>query len=125
MNKAKTAARIIFGLLWVIFGLNFFFQFLPAPPPPELGMKFLGGLMTNPYFFPLMKTIEIASGILLLTNIAVPLALILVAPITVNIMLYHGVLAPEGAGLAILMIVLNVFLGIAYFNSYKPLFKRG
>ncbi len=125
MSKAKLAARLIFGLLWVVFSLNFFFHFLPTPPPSEAGMKFLSGLMANPFFFPFMKTIELGVGILLLANIAVPLALVLIAPISVNIMLYHGVLAPEGAGLAILLVVLNVFLGIAYFDSYRPLFKRG
>lgn len=125
MNKAKLAARLIFGLLWVVFGLNFFFHFLPQPPPPEAGMKFLSGLMANPYFFPLMKVTEIAVGVLLLLNIAVPLALVLIAPISVNILLYHGVLDPAGAGLAVLIFVLNIFLGISYFDSYKPLFKRG
>ncbi|WP_295899046.1 DoxX family membrane protein [uncultured Bdellovibrio sp.] len=125
MNKAKLAARLIFGLLWVVFGLNFFFHFLPQPPPPEAGLKFLSGLMANPYFFPFLKVTEIVVGILLLLNIAVPLALVVIAPITLNIMLYHGVLDPAGAGLAILILVLNVFLGITYFDSYKPLLKRG
>lgn len=126
MNKAKLAVRVIFGLMWVIFGLNFFFQFLPPqPPPPEDAMKFLGGLMTNPYIMPLIKVIEVTVGVLLLANIAVPLALVIIAPITVNIFLFHTVLAPAGGGLAILMFALNVILGLAYINSYKPLFKRG
>lgn len=125
MNKAKTAARIVFGLLWLIFGLNFFFNFLPAqPPPPEEAMKFLGGLMANPYMFPTIKSLEIIVGLMLVANIAVPLALVLIAPITVNILLFHAVLAPAGMGVTLLMVILNVLLGIAYFNSYKPLFKK-
>lgn len=125
MNKAKTAARIVFGLLWLVFGLNFFFNFLPAqPPPPEEAMKFLGGLMANPYMFPTIKTLEIAVGLMLVANIAVPLALVLIAPITVNILLFHAVLAPAGMGVTLLMVILNVLLGVAYFNSYKPLFKK-
>lgn len=125
MNKAKMAARIVFGLLWLVFGLNFFFNFLPAqPPPPEEGMKFLGGLMANPYMFPVIKTIEVVVGIMLVANIAVPLALVVIAPITVNIILFHAVLAPVGTAPALLMLILNVFLGVAYFNSYKPLFKK-
>lgn len=125
MSKAKLAARLIFGLAWVVFGLNFFFQFLPQPPPPEAGMKFLSGLMANPYFFPLLKVTEVAVGVLLLANLAVPLALVVIAPITLNIVLYHGVLDPAGMGITLLMLGLNVFLGIAYFDSYKPLFKKG
>ncbi|KYG66079.1 hypothetical protein AZI86_03160 [Bdellovibrio bacteriovorus] len=125
MNKAKTAARIVFGLLWLIFGLNFFFNFLPPQPPvPEEAMKFLGGLMANPYMFPTIKSLEIIVGLMLVANIAVPLALVLIAPITVNILLFHAILAPAGMGVTLLMVILNVFLGVAYFNSYKPLFKK-
>lgn len=124
MNKAKLAARLVFGLLWVVFGLNFFFNFLPQPPPPEEGMKFFMGLMANPYMFPVIKTIEIAVGVMLLANIAVPFALVLIAPISVNIILYHAVLDPAGMAPALLMVILNLFLGFVYFNSYKPLFKR-
>lgn len=125
MTKAKTGARVVFGLLWIIFGANFFLHFIPQPPPPEAGLNFMMGLMANPVFFPFMKTIEIVAGVMLLFNIAAPLALLLVAPITVNIVLFHAVLAPQGMPVALLMLVLNVFLGFAYFNSFKPLFKKG
>lgn len=124
MNKARTAARIIFGLLWVVFGVNFFLHFLPQPPPPGAGMNFLSGLMANPYFFPLMKAVEIAGGVLLLANVAVPLVLVVLAPITVNILLYHAVLDPAGMGLTIAMVLIHAFLGYAYFNSFRPLFKK-
>ena len=124
MEKAKTAARIIFGLIWVVFGVNFFLHFIPQPPPPEQAMNFLSGLMANPLFFPLMKVAEIACGVMLLANLAAPLALVILAPITLNIFLYHVVLDPAGAGLAVVMIAIHVFLGYAYFNSFKPLFRK-
>ena len=124
MNKATTAARIIYGLLWVIFGVNFFLNFLPQPPPPEQAMKFLGGLMAAPYFFPVMKLLEIILGLMLLANIATPLALVLISPVVVQILLFHTILAPAGAPLALLMTALNLFLGIAYWNNFKPLFKK-
>ncbi|MFM6930474.1 MAG: acyltransferase [Bdellovibrio sp.] len=126
MNKAKTAARLIYGLLWVVFGLNFFLHFLPQPAEvmPEAAMKFLGGLMAAPYFMPMVKVTEIVVGIMLLANIAVPLALILISPIVVNILLFHTVLAPASPGIALAVTALNVFLGIAYWNSFKPLFKK-
>jgi hypothetical protein len=125
MKKAALIARYLFGVLWIVFSLNFFFHFLPQPPPSDLGMKFLSGLMSNPVFFPFMKTIELVGGILLLANIAVPFALVILAPITVNIFLYHTIMDPGNAPLAILMLVLHVFLGIAYFETYKPLFRKG
>lgn len=124
MNKATTAVRLIFGLLWLVFGLNFFFHFLPQPPPPEAGLKYLGGLMAAPYFFPVLKVTEIVVGLLLLANIAVPLALVVISPVVIQILLYHTVLDLSGAPVALLMTVLNLFLGIAYWNSFKPLFKK-
>lgn len=128
MNKAKMATRIVFGLLWIIFGLNFFLNFMPPqPPPPEAAMKFFTGLMANPHFFLILKVTEIAVGVMLVANLAVPLALVVIAPITGNILLYHAVLdaAPAGLGIALLMTALNVVLGVAYFDRFKPLFKRG
>jgi len=125
MNKSTMAARYIYGLLWVVFSLNFFFHFLPQPPPPEAGMKFLGGLMAAPYFFLVLKVTELATGILLLANIAVPFALVLISPVVVQILLYHSVLDPSGLPVALVLTALNLFLGIAYWNSFKPLFKRG
>ncbi len=124
MKKAAVAARLIFGFLWVVFGLNFFFHFLPQPPPPEAGLKFLSGLMAAPYFFVLLKVTEIAVGVMLLANIAVPLALVLISPIVIQILLYHTVLDPSGAPIALLITVLNLFLGIAYWQNFKPLFKK-
>lgn len=124
MEKARTAVRVIFGLMWVVFGVNFFLHFIPQPPPPDEAMKFLSGLMANPIFFPFMKVIEITFGVLLLANVAVPLALVVLAPITLNIFLYHVVLDPAGAGMAVAMVAIHVFLGYAYFNNFRPLFKR-
>ncbi|MDG0815523.1 acyltransferase [Bdellovibrio svalbardensis] len=124
MKKAAVGARLIFGLLWLVFGLNFFFHFLPQPPPSEAGLKFLSGLMAAPYFFMLLKVTEIAVGVMLLANIAVPLALVVISPIVIQILLYHTVLDTSGAGIALVMTAFNLFLGIAYFQSFKPLFKK-
>lgn len=126
MNKARTPARLIYGLLWLVFGLNFFFNFLPQPADamPEAAMKFLGGLMAAPYFMPIVKVTEIVVGLMLLANIAVPLALVVISPIVLNILLFHTILAPAGAPIALAMTAFNVFLGIAYWNQFKPLFKK-
>lgn len=125
MSKVRTGARIILGLLFLVFGVNFFFHFIPQPMPPEQAMKFMGGLMAAPYFFPLMKGIEILAAILLLANFAVPFALILLSPIVVQIFLYHTILDPSGAPLAIVLVALTGFLGFAYFDRYRSLFTRG
>ncbi|MBC7457448.1 MAG: DoxX protein, partial [Bdellovibrionaceae bacterium] len=61
--------------------------------------------------------------ILLLSNKAVPFALLLLAPITINILLFHGVLAPAGLALPIIILLLQVYLASTHKAVYKPLFK--
>src|SRR5262245_59362782 len=89
-------ARVVLGLLFLVFGLNYFLNFLPPPPaPPEKALAFFGGLMAGGYVMPTVKAIEVAAGIALLSNRFVPLALTLLAPIIVNIAAFHFLLAPS------------------------------
>ena len=123
MKHAGTAARIILGLLFLVFGLNGFFNFLPAPTPPEAAAKFLGGLASSGYFFPFLKGTEVLMGALLLSNLFVPLALIILAPVLLNIFLYHFFLAPEGLLLPVVLVALALFLGHAYRGTFKAILK--
>src|SRR5882762_582358 len=80
-----TAARILLGFIFLIFGLNGFLNFLPQSGNiPEAALAFAGALMKTGYMFPLIKGTEVIVGVLLLSNRFVPLALALVAPIVVN-----------------------------------------
>ncbi len=107
MKYAFTGSRVLLGLIFLIFGLNGFFNFLPPQPPlPEAALKFVMALVETGYMMKLVKTIEVLSGILLLFNLFVPLALLLLAPIVVNIFLFHTILAPSLA-LPVLIIALG------------------
>lgn len=123
MSKLPMIARILLGLIFFVFGLNGFLNFLPAPPMPEAAGAFAGALAATGYMFPLIKAIEVLVGVLLLTNKFVPLALILLAPITLNIVLFHGVLAPAGIALPVIIVLLHVYLASTYKAAYKPLFS--
>jgi putative oxidoreductase len=119
---APHAARVLFGLIFLVFGLNFFFGFLPQPPPPpEPALGFMTGLLASGYVFPLIKGIEIAAGIALLANRFVPLALVLLAPIVVNIVGFH-LLAPP-AGMAIAILLLELYLAWVHRGAFAPLFR--
>lgn len=121
MTKVVTGVRIVFGLMFFVFGLNGFLQFIPQPPPaPEAG-AFLGALFQTGYFFPVLKGIEVAVGAALLANVFVALALTVIAPIVVNIALFHLFLAPDpvGLGMAIALVIMNIFLAYGYRNAYK------
>ena len=92
-----TPGRVLLGVIFFVFGLNGFFSFIPQPPFPEQAGAFMGALAATGYIFPLIKSVEVIAGVLLLSNRFVPLALALLAPGVVNIVLFHAVLATDGA----------------------------
>ena len=117
------AARVTLGLIFFVFGLNYFLEFLPPPPvPPEQALAFLGGLMAGGYLLPLVKTIEVVAGAALLANRFVPLALTLLAPIIVNIAAFHFLLAPSYA-LPIVLILLELYLAWTHRAAFLPMLR--
>jgi uncharacterized membrane protein YphA (DoxX/SURF4 family) len=122
MKIATLVARILLGLLFLISGLNGFFHFLPQPQMGEEAGKFMMGLLGSGYFFPFLKICETLSGILLLSGIYVPLALLILSPIVVNIFLFHLFLDHAGLPIAIVLVLLLGFLGYAYREYFKSIF---
>ncbi len=106
MKIAATVARYLLGLVFTIFGLNGFLHFIPQPPPASpLAMQYLTVLTTSHYFV-LVYLIQLLAGLLLLTNRFVPLALTLLAPIIVNILLFHSLMDPGGIGAGLFVTIL-------------------
>ena len=127
MDKVAMVARILLGLVFFVFGLNGFLNFLENPPPPnDAAAAFMGGLAGTGYFFPLLKATETVSGALLLVGMYVPLALLLLAPIVVNIAAYHFVLDPSGQGLvmSVLLIVLMIVVARANWGAFKGVLAK-
>ena len=117
------AAHVLLGLIFFVFGLNGFLQFLPMPPLPEPAGNFMGALAATGYFFPVLKLVEVVAGALLLARRFVPLALLLLAPIVVQIFLFHAVLTPglENLVLPVLIVALEAYLGfVVYKDSFRP-----
>ena len=125
-SKLVLGARILLGLIFFVFGLNFFFHFIPQPPMPEAagafaGAMFAGAMFATGYLFILVKVVEVSCGVLLLANRFVPLALALLAPIVVNIVMFHAFLAPAGIVLPLVVLALEVFLAWGYRGVYRPM----
>ena len=121
MKHMKTIARILLGLAYTVFGLNFFLPFMPLPPSTEAMGAITGAIYGTGYLFQFIKITEIVCGLLLLSGFFVPLSLVILAPITLNIVLMHGFLDPSGVGAGLVLLVLHVFLGIQYLNYYRPM----
>src|SRR3954463_16645548 len=111
MKIAVLIARILLGLIFVVFGLNFFFHFIPMAQPvmSDKAQAFSGGLFGSGYFFQYMKVIEIASGFFLLINRYTALFVLVLLPISLNIFLFHAILAPAGLPIGLAVIVLQAF----------------
>jgi uncharacterized membrane protein YphA (DoxX/SURF4 family) len=123
MKIVTIIARILLGLMFVIFGLNPFLNFIPAVLPPGPAGVFLGVLISSHYVY-LVGAFQVIPGVLLLINRFVPLALILLAPMIANIVTYHLTMFPSGAQLAILAVILWLFL-VWRFRAYlTPLFVQ-
>lgn len=125
MNKVGLGARVLLGLIYFVFGLNGFLNFLPHPQLPEGAMAYLGGLMAAPYFFPVLKATEVIAGAALLTGFFAPLALVVLAPITIQIFLFHAILTPgaQNLMLPLVMVVLSLIVAYTYRSKYAPLLK--
>jgi putative oxidoreductase len=124
MKTATLIARILLGLIYLLFGINFFFPFIPADQPKmtEAATAFSGGLYGSGYFFQYMKVLEILGGIALLINRFTAFFLLVLLPISLNIFLYHAMLAPAGVAMGAGIIALNLFLCVAYFKYYSSVF---
>ena len=107
MKLASTIARLLLGLIFVVFSLNFWLQFMPIPMPPEgsAAANFMGAIYGSG-FLTLVKVLELAGGLLLLSGRFVNAALAVLGPIVVNIALFHIFLAQGGYGLPVFMAVL-------------------
>lgn len=124
MKKIKIGARFILGLIFTVFGFNYFVPFIPHPEITGDGLLYMVGLTKAGYFWPLLRGLELICGIALLSNRFVPLALAVLAPITIHIFLFHAFLMPANLIMAIIMLVAHILLVKANWNIFKPLFAK-
>ena len=109
-SKVALVARGLLGLIFFVFGLNGFLQFMPQPPMPEAAAAFFAGLMAAKYFMPLLSGSKVLCGALLLANKKVPLALLILAPICLNILLFHIFVELSGLPVAVVIVVLGLIV---------------
>lgn len=122
-SKATIAARILLGLVFLVFGLNGFLHFFPQPQMEGKAGELVGGLVAGGYVFPMLFAIYTAAGAALLSNCFVPLALTLLAPIIVNIVAIHIFLAPAGLPMAVVVLGLEVFLAWSHGAAFRSVLR--
>lgn len=118
---SATVARILLGIIFSLSGLNHLFALVPMPPMTGETAVFWQGLEQTGYFFPLLGTIELCAGLLLVAGRFVPLALTLVTPVAVNVMAFHAVLAPQAMAMALLVLAALGFAAWHHRDAFRTL----
>jgi hypothetical protein len=119
---AATVARYLLGLVFLVFGLNIYLQFMPAPPMPGPLGQYLGALTVTHYIW-FIGVFQVVPAILLLMNRYVPLGLALLAPVIVNIDLIHMLMAPSGLPLAAIISLLWILVFLRVRSAFSGLFQ--
>ncbi len=123
MKIAAIIVRVLMGLMFVFSSAVVLFKIpMEQPQPVGAAKTFMEGMMAAVYLFPTVKIIEMVCGLALITGFFAPLAVVVIFPITLNILLYHIFVVPEGTLIGVLLMVANLFLAFYYREKYKPLF---
>jgi putative oxidoreductase len=113
-------ARVLLGLLFLVFGLNGFLHFIPSPQPSGLAGQFLGAMFVS-HYLSVVFALQVAAGVLLLANRFVPAALTILAPLLFNIALFHACMSPVGYAPAVIAIVLWSVVFASQRKAFLPL----
>ena len=113
MKIAALIARVLLGLMFVVFGLNGFLHFLKQPPPTGLALQYLT-VMTESHIFAAVYALQFIGGLLVLIPRTIPIGLTILGPIIANILLFHITMAPSGLppGLVALILWAIVFYSV-------------
>lgn len=123
MNSQFTKiVRILLGLILIAFGANKIYTFIPLPEPSPEASDFISSLASTGYVLTVIAVFEIVIGLLLLIKKWVPFALLLLVPLSLNILLFHLFLDVPSIGTAILVVALNGILLYKHRRKYAPLF---
>ena len=125
MKHVFTTSRILLGLIFLVFSLNYWLQFIPIPGQPEgsHGANFMGAIFATKFLM-LVKILQLISAVLLLSGRYVNLALTLLGPIIISIALFHILVAPGNYGLTVVLCVLALVTLIGQKNYVRAIFAK-
>lgn len=123
MKIAATIARYLLGVIFVFFGSNLLFHFLPNPPMPPSPLANFTGAMAESHYILAVGFFQVVPGILLLINRYVPLALTVLAAMILNIDLTHILMAPSGLPLAGVVTILWILVFLRVRSAFEGIFQ--
>jgi len=123
MKTAVIIVRVLMGLLFIFAAVVVLFKIVPQPELTGNVKIFMDGVNATGYLMTLIKITELACGIAFVTGRYVPLATVVIAPVIVNIFLFHAFVDTSGLAVAVFLVFANIFLAIANRDKFKPLFE--
>jgi putative oxidoreductase len=122
MRTASVIVRYLAGVIFLVMGLNGFLHFIPFPPPTGIAGQFMRTLYVSHYLW-VIFAFQVVAGALLLLNRYVPLAVALLAPVIVNILTFHALMAPSGLPPALFVALLLAAIFIEVRPAFSGLFQ--
>lgn len=123
MKATVLICRVLLGVIYLIFGLDYFLRFIPYQPLHTGATGALvAGLKGVGYIYPMMKIIQITGGLSLIFNRYAPFAAVVLFPISLNVLLFHTILVPSGWLMGVTLMVPNLLLGWGYRKYYAGMF---
>jgi hypothetical protein len=123
MRIAAIGARYLLGVIFLFFGLNGFIHFLPTPPMPGPAGDFMV-VMTSTHYMTFVFAVQLIAGILFLANRYVPLALTIIAPVIVNILIFHAVMQPAGLPPGVFVAILWLILFMSVRSAFAGILQQ-
>jgi putative oxidoreductase len=123
MKITVTIVRVLMGLLYIFSSVVVLFKLVEQPVLTGDVKVFMDGVAATGYLMTLIKVVELICGVALVAGVFVPLTTIIIFPISLNIFLYHLSIAPEGAPVGIILLLMNLFVAYYYRKNYEPLFR--
>lgn len=123
MKIAAIIVRLLMGLMFLFASVVVLFNLMPPAELTGNVKTFMEGMAASGYFMTLLKLTELVCSIAFISGFFVPLATVVIFPVTLNILMYHLFLDPNGLPVAILLMIGNLFLAYYYRERYKPMLK--
>ncbi len=123
MRIAATIARYLMGAMFLFFGSNMLFQFLPNPPMPPGPFANFSNVLVESHYIYAVGFFQVVPGILLLINRYVPLALTVLAAVILNIDLTHILMAPSGLPIAAVVTILWILVFLRVRSAFEGIFQ--
>ncbi|MEK6844210.1 MAG: hypothetical protein AABX83_02170 [Nanoarchaeota archaeon] len=123
-RKLVRTIQVVFGLYLLFISVVGLFQLFPPPQLNEAAMAFMNALFNTGYMVYAMDIIFIIAGLTFVFNKWSAFGAVLLAPITVNILLFHAFLDMTGWWMVLIFVILHVYLLAVHWARYKPMFSK-